>query len=299
MAGHFYISTHDLYYSNREHVPIADIIESLQALDRIVKMSPRVLTGLTNVEIDRVEVYIEDLHSGSLTEKIAVKLFFKSEEDLDKFLEKIREQIGKPGMARNLLIGAVLTALVSYGAFLAASSQKSVGATTINANNNVIINIGAGEVDMTAEQFRAIVETAVTDKKALAKSSVSLLKPARADGAASIVLDGNKSLTFSPDVILATPKELDFEKQEEVKHYPDVDLQIRATNLDSYKKGWAAVLPGISNRRLRLELDPSIKPSQVAGKFEVRGDVSVIYKFDKSVNKLVPNYILLRSIIKS
>lgn len=297
MADFVFSSSHEIYYSNRELVPISDIVESLLALERIVKMCPRILEGATSVEIDHVEVYIDTLETGSLLEKFVVKLFFKSEEELDAFLDKIREKVSQPGMPRNVLIGAVLASLIGYGAFLAATSQKSAG-TTINANNNVIINLGAGQVDLTPEAFHAIVVAAVSDKKELATQSVKLFKPAKADLQASITLDGNDALSFPPAVIAETPTKVDFKKQEKVRDLPDVDLQIRATNLDSLKQGWAALIPGMIDKRIRLQLDPSVKPTDVAGHFQVRANVSVVYKMDNTGSNMVPDYILLREVIK-
>lgn len=298
MADFVFSSSHEVYYSNRELVPIADIIESLQALERIVKMCPGVLEGVTSVPIKRIEVYVEELQSGSLLEKVVVRLFFRSEEELDAFIDKTRDKILQPGMPRNVLIGAVLASLIGYGAVLVANSQKAAGSTTITANNNVIINLGAGQVDLTPEVFRAIVESSVTDKKDLAAQSVKFFKPARADSQAAITLDKNDALAFSPAVISATPNKAEFEKQSQVKDLRDVDLHIRATNLDSLKQGWAGLIPGLIDRRVRLQLDPSVNPTDVAGRFQVRADVSIVYKMDKSGKKMEPDYILLREVIK-
>lgn len=297
MAEFVLASTHEVYYSNRELVPIADIVESLQALERIIKLCPRALEGATNVQIKRVEVFVDSLQSGSLLEKVVVKLVFGSEEALDAFLDKTREKVRQPGMPRNVLIGAVVASVIGYGAWLAATSQRSGGAT-ITANNNVIVNIGAGQSGMSPDDFRAIIEAAIPDKKELATQAVRFFKPARADLKASVTLDKDDALSFPPAVIAETPIKVDFDKQADVKHLRDVDLQIRATNLDSLKQGWAGLIPGLIDRRVRLQLDPNVKPTDVAGRFQVRADVSVIYKLDRSGNQMIPDYILLREVIK-
>ncbi|MBA3997036.1 MAG: hypothetical protein C0466_07685 [Candidatus Accumulibacter sp.] len=298
MTDFTFSSTHEFYFSTREPVPIAQVAESLLALERVVKFAPKVLEGLTQVEILGVDVYVDAIESGSLLEKVVIRLLFKNEETLDAFLDRIGEHIRKPGMPRSVLIGTILAALVGYGAWLAAKVGNPAGQTTITANNNTIINLGAGQVDLTPEAFRAIVAAAVTDKKDLAQNAVKIFHAARDDSQASIVIDGNQSTSFSPDVISATPKKVEIEKQEKVEHLRDVDLQIRATDLDSLSRGWAAVIPGKIDRRVRLKLDPGIKPSEVADKFSVRADVSIHYQLDRAGKKLVPNYILLREVIK-
>jgi len=291
-------SAHEIRWSTREPVPIGEIAETLLALERIVRMCPKALEGLTNVDIRDIQIYVESIESGSLLDKIIIKLIFKDEKTLDEFLDKIGEKIRQPGMTRAILIGAVLAAIVGYGAWLAAKVSDPRGATTISGNNTTIINLGAGMVDMTPDAFKAIVETAITDQKSLAKETVKLFKPARADGQASIVIDGNAATSFSPAVIAATPRIVDVGKQEKVEHLRDVDLEIRAMDLDSNNRGWAAIIPGRVDRRVRLKLDPGVKPTDVADKFSVRADVSVYYKLDKSGRKMIPDYILLREVIK-
>lgn len=290
-------STHEFYFSTHEPVPIAEVAESLLALERIVRFVPRALGDLTRVDIEDVGIFVDSIESGSLWQKIIIKIGFGSEEALDAFLDRIGEKVRKPGMPRNVLIGAVIATLVGYGAWLAAKVGNPAGQTTITANNNTIINLGAGQVDVTPEAFRAIVEAAVTDKKELAQSTVRMFQAARSDREASIVIDGNNEMTFSPDVIAATPKKVSIDKQEKIEDLRDVDLQIRATDLDSITRGWAAVIPGKIDRRVRLKLDPGIRPSTIADKFSVRADVSVFYRIDKEGKKFIPEYILLREVI--
>lgn len=298
MSSFIFSSAHEIYFSTRNPVPIAQIAESLLALERIVKIAPKVLEGLTQIDIRDVEVYVDTIESGSLLEKVIIKLIFKTEEALDAFLDRTGENIRKPGMPRNILIGTVLAALIGYGAWLAAKVGNPAGQTTITANNNTIINLGAGQVDLTPEAFRAIVAAAVADKKDLAQNAVKIFHAARSDSQGSIVIDGNAATSFPHEVIVATPQKVEVEKQEKVEHLRDVDLQIRATDLDSINRGWAAVLPGKIDRRVRLKLDPGIRPSEIADKFSVRADVSIYYRLDNASKKFIPDYILLREVIK-
>lgn len=297
MSAFVFKTSHEIYFSNHEPVPVGEIATTLLALEGIIKRLPKVLEGLTQIEINGVEVFVETIESGSLTEKIFIKLFFKDEDELDAFLDKIGEKLRKPGMPRNLLITAVIASLVGYGAWLAAKVGNPTGTTTITANNNTIINLGAGQVDLTPEAFRAIVASAVQDKKELANNTVKFFKPARADEQASVTIDGNSDTSFSPAVISAVPRAVKFDTQAKSEDLLDVDLEIRATDLDSTKTGWAALIPGKVDRRVKLKLDPRVKPSDV-NRFKLRADVSIFYRLDKTQNQLVPDYILLRQVIK-
>lgn len=66
-ASEFTFTTrHQVYYSTREAVPVADIVDALLGLDRLVKMTPKALSALTGVEILKAEVFVEEIESGSL-----------------------------------------------------------------------------------------------------------------------------------------------------------------------------------------------------------------------------------------
>lgn len=299
MQQFIFETKHEFYYSNKGTIPISDVIDSLVGLEKLVHLSPGVLSALTGIEIDGAEVYIDTIESGSLVEDVIIKLLFKDEAGLHAFLEKAHVKIGD-GVTRNVLVGSVLAVLVGYGALLAANAMKSNSTTTITANNNVIINVGAGEVDMTPEAFKAVVEAAVKDKKGLANSAVKIMKPARSDKDARLVLDDSDTLNFSSQVIAATPPAVEINRQEKVEHLSDVDLQIRATNLDSKKQGWAGLIPNKVDRRLKLILDANVMPAQLAGKFKVRADVSIYYRLVKSgsASRMIPDHILVREIIE-
>lgn len=293
-------TTHRIFYSTKQAVPVGDIAKALVALEKIILSSEQAFEGITSIDIDKIEVLISKLESGSLIEDIVIKFFFKDQAGLDAFIAKVRSKTLENGMVgKSLVVGAVLATAVGTGAYYAASQSNGGGQTTITANNNVIINIGAGEVGMTPEAFKAVVETAIKDKKVLAENTVQFFKPARADRNASITFDDNDAVRFSPDVIAATPTAVKLDKPEHTKDYSDVDLQIRATDLDSLKRGWAGVIPDLLDRRVPLKLAENVNPNDL-NHFQVRADVTVFYKRQRrgSGSELIPDYVLVRNVIQ-
>lgn len=270
---------HRVYYSNSEPVPVADIAASLLALERIIKRTPRILMSITQVEIADMDVFVSNVASGSLIENVIVRLFFGSQEKMDQFLEKIHTKLmpeGENGVMPNRLFGAVVVLVVGYGIY---SAAKAVGATeaakAVNVNNNTIINIVVEESGVEATQLEGIVRAAVSDKKLNAKDAVDFIKPAKRDPKASITFDGSNELLIPNEVVTKAPSRLEIESDPSEKFYKDVDLHIRATNLDSSRSGWAALVPSIMGRRVKMELAEGIDLRQVAGRFSVRADVIV------------------------
>ncbi|WP_024302216.1 hypothetical protein [Pseudogulbenkiania sp. MAI-1] len=290
--------SHRIYYSNEEPIPIAEIASSLLALERTLQRLPRVLTQVTSVPIQGLEIYVQEIQSGSLLEDIVLKIFFKDQAELDAFLGKIREKLGEHKVARNVLIGALILSIIGYGLYLAANTAGSKqAANTINVNNNVIINIGAEQAQMEPEQLAKIIESAISDKKANAKDAIEIVKPAKRDPTASITLEDQTVLALPKEVIQTAPSSLEIDDTPTEREYKDVDLSIRATNLDSNHQGWAALIPRLNDRRVKLVLADGVDPKKVAGKFTVRADVIVHSKPQGKKKEILPYQITLLRLV--
>jgi hypothetical protein len=141
-----------------------------------------------------------------------------------------------------------------------------------------VIAIGAEAYKVDPQVFVAVIEAAVGgDKKKLAQSAARVMAPAKNDPQASVKIDDQEGLVFTPETVSATPRSPDFGKTDFEQHYPDVDLQIRATDRDSHKRGWAGVIPGLVDHRVRLILADGIPADSLADKFSVRANVTVQY----------------------
>lgn len=290
-------STHRVYYNTKNPVPIKDVIIALQGLEGVLKSLPKVMTGLTGVEIDGVEFLVQSIESGSLIEDIAIKFFFKDRAGLDAFVEKM----GANKMVKGGVIAAALAGLVGYGLHAAMSGKPS---PNITANNNVIINIGAGEVNMTPEQFTAVVKAAVGDKKGVAESALKFINPARKDPGSTVVFDepGSEDKTaqkieFSASAISEAPARIELDANERLEEYKGATLTIRATNLDSKKTGWAGKL-GHREERLPIELDPSVSESEIFGRATVIVDAALVFKEKGRSRELKPARIYIRKVHK-
>lgn len=287
----------NFYYSTEKPVSIKDIIKSLQGWETVIKQSREVLAKLTDCDIDDVELEVELLRTGSLYEDIVIKLLFGSQEKMDEFVAKCHAKLGD-GVVRNALIFAVIASLLSYGLLLASKAMNPDTTPHFEANNNVIINIGAGEANLTPEGLRSVIETAVKNKKALAEGAIKTLAPARDDENAELQIGNGQQVVVIPqETIKQAPSSVIMDPLTKAVDYPDTDIQIRALDLDNPTKGWAAVVPGIIDRRVKLILDPSLNPGALAGKMILRGDITVTLKLDNRDNEYKPVEIMLRTII--
>lgn len=292
-----------LYYSNKDLVPIKDVAESLLALESIIRQSPDVLEALfPGTKVSSVQVYINELKSDSIWEDVVIKFIFGNQEKFDELISGLREKVGMDNIMNNpQLLSSILLVMVLTGGAYYLGKDKSAPPeqkATIEANNNVIINIGAGMLKIEAEEFKAIIEGALKDKDKLAKDAAKLISPAKRDSEASITFNGNKELRIEPETVKAMPSHIkEPEEEESIKDYDALEIEVRATDLDSTKRGWAVVAPELSKKRVKLQLDPTVNPELLAEERNIVGKATVIFGHDKEYNK-IPKLIFLREIVE-
>jgi hypothetical protein len=295
-----------IYYSNEEYVPIGEIAHSLIALEALIKQAPDVLEALfPDSSIIIVDVFINELKSDSIWEDLVVKFIFGSQQRFDECIENTRQRIGMEEIMSNpkFLSAIIIAMILGGGAYYLGKSNSPAdkkAKATIEANNNTIIQIGSGMVDMSAEEFTKLVITAIKNKDKLAKNAANIIKPAKRDNNASITFNEDPTLKITNDSVKAMPeyKSITEEPEETIEDFPNITLEIRAIDLDSSKRGWAVVAPLLHKRRVKLQLDPSVKPSDLQNKASVNANVTVIWGVDTE-NKKIPKLIFLREIINS
>lgn len=292
-----------IYYSNKRLVPIRNVAESLLALEAIIRQSPDILEAMfpdTEISID--EIYINELKSDSLWEDVVVKFIFKDQKNFDTFIANIRERVDMDNLMNNqqLLSVIIISLILIGGAYYLERDRSSTPEqkTTIEVSNNKIIQIGAGMVDLSAQDFKAIIDSAIKDKDSLAKNAAKVVAPAKLDPNASITFNDNDELRISNDVVRAMPRFVQEPIEEEyVEDFKNIELEIRATDLDSNKRGWAVVISELHKKRVRLQLDPGLDPEILLGKRKITADVTVIFGYDNERNR-IPKLVFLRGINK-
>ena len=292
-----------IYFSNKNHVSIEDVANSLLAFKSLLEVTPDVLEKLIpGLHIKSITVDLNEIKAGSLWEDVVVKLVWGSQEKLTEDVEKLRTHLQMEELMENKkLLGAIVLCLILGGGWylLTKSNASPEQKISIEANQNVIINIGAEITGLTSDQFKAIIDSAIARNDQVKKDAVKIVRPAKREHDASIMMNKEESTSINSSAIRAMPSMTpDIDQPETIDDFKNVEIQIRATDLDSTKKGWAAVVPSVSDGRTRMHLDPHIKVEDLIGKKVVTGDITVVFKQDSSGNKF-PALIFLRSLSKT
>lgn len=272
-----------IYYRTETPVSIRDLVDSLLSAEKITTRLPKLLIGLTGVEILRTELLVNEIQSGSIWEDFAIRTVFGSEEQMLLFADKIHEWAGDDPMSAGLAVvgSLILGGLVVYGAYKAKafiSGDSSKAANNVEIKNNTIISIGAEKFDMSPDDLVNLIQSSVGSSKAMAKEAVGVIKPAKLDPGASISF-GGKGLdmpTLDHETIKKIPSDINIDPPKTSKEYFDVDLDVRGINRDG-DNGWEALMPPIITRRVKLSFADGISHEDIDGKFEFRADVIVHY----------------------
>lgn len=274
-----------IHYTNRDPIPIPEIIESLRSLEKIITRTPSFLEkAYLGVEISSVEVYVNQIESGSLIEKLTIKYIFKDEAAYNHAKKKFDEAIaatlqGANVNALTLIVAVVVGGLIVEGVHLATGGTAPTN--HIDAKHSTIIQAG-GDVNIDSKTFEKLLNEQV-DKKELAKSAINIVKPAKLDSEAKINIDGYEALSLDRDFINQAPEEY-IPPTPDTKHeeYTNALVVIYASDRDKSTSVWAGIVPEIISKRVKFILAESVDPTNLHGRTKVKANITVVSKFHKA-----------------
>lgn len=284
-------TTYGIAYRTEKPVPIPEIVDSLKGLERIIKRTaPFMEAAYPGLKIYDVQVYIDELYSGSLVKNFVVRYLCGGEQNA-KEIQELFDKLSKESPMVKQVVAVGVGALIMYGAMNATGCAPSA---KIEAHHSVIIEAG-GDVNIGADTIREILD-GVSDRKRLARDAVDVVHPAKNENAL-IEFSGFEALNISGDVVQEVPNEYEPPIPEErSQRYRDVKILISASDRDNTEKGWAGVVPQVVDKRVKFSLDITVDPSNLHGKTQVKADVTVHEKFINSKRKYEPYLVEVNAI---
>jgi hypothetical protein len=136
----------------------------------------------------------------------------------------------------------------------------------------------SAECGLSEERINKILEKRYGKSRLriLIQSSLSFLTPSKHQNNSPILI-GERII--DSELISEVPTEAEIEGAdvpEIARQFRDVLVELHAQDVDRSKQGWAAVIPEISPKRLRMEINPPIKPEQIYTKQKIRADVMLV-----------------------
>jgi len=281
----------EIYYSNKQHLPLGEVAKSLLALEKATAIAPRAIELLyKDVIAHDFEIIIDELHSGSLTEKLKYYLkpvFQKQLEDATWI--DIETLEGKTPEVKEKIVALIFIAVVLFALYEAKQRFFPNSPTNhIEQQINVTLQAGRDISGIDEETLRKALTQAVQEDQDAIKGAVGFVKPAKRDPDASIQIDGKPYL--SSQAIAEIPSTLpDEDLRERAIDLANTTISIRATDKDSGKKGWAATIPEFMDRRIRIHISPDIDLNYLAHHDVVVGNVTVFYSTDDAGRIMKPH----------
>lgn len=266
--------------------PLADVIASLRALESLSEDAISLLPSLVKgVKIEDSSVSVAEISQQSpLKELFFVSLVLVFQEDLEAEVPTLLEDLFKINIPSEYDTLAMLAFVVVVFYGIETAKSLAVAVATNTKTKMLFEKLLAELAESTGkppEEIRNMLHSHF-DKpsaaKRLARNAVDFFRPSQADRNAPVVFDRkrvDRECIREVPIAEAIDDDRDFEKYET---HSNVTLRIHAQDRDKQATGWAAVLPEVSEKRLRMKVMAPVEPSQVWGKDSVQGDVVVISK---------------------
>lgn len=275
-------------YNIQRSVRISDVIDSLNGFSQLLPATLPILRGYDKCHAPTgVDCRVKSIEEGSLRDTLSTVFFFDSEENARQWAKAIKQKTGIDVMDKKLpILSPIIKGVVIFsGAWLIGhymSSGETIEADnsnliTLQENATAIIQTGSGVLNISEEQFRKQIEKAAS-KVSIAKAACTFVKPARDNsGAVDISFDDESGDTITTnklntDVISAMPEIRQIGASEVMTQtFERTELCIRACDIDYADKGWFALVPAVSDKRLKLIMGEGIDRSRLAlGVYQAR-----------------------------
>ncbi|WP_134676998.1 hypothetical protein [Ectopseudomonas khazarica] len=294
----------NFFFEAEEPVPIDEIVSSLLGLQKLASKVPALIGTLCEAdgEVDWEGLKVSKIQSGSLLEVLVLTLLFSSVADKEKCIKWLNEttmgKYAKFGLGGLLVLLLASEAVTMYDTF-ASKVGNQTETPSIQANHNVIINIGSDATGVAPDELKAAVDAALTgDRKKVVRAALDFIRPASGEGRGGLhVGDHASGVQFSHEAATEAPPTPDFRARDTEVAYTDTQLDIRALDRDSADRGWKGTLPrATGEKRLPIEFAEGVDISKAVSEESVRADVIVVMATDFNRGILIPKKITVTKI---
>ncbi len=273
---------HQFIYETESPVPVSDVIASLIGAEQLLRELTPLLEGLIpGLSVEKIEVSVQEINQGSLKEILTIALFVAYQNDLEKDVTALLSKLtGTPiDQHYNTLITVMFMLMAFYGLyFLYAQVNKAAFGKLIRAQLDDLVADLSAELSVPENKIRKLLETkyAKSRLRMVAHSALHFFAPSKHQQNVPVLIGDRR---VDSDTVAEIPSDAQIESSEVPEIYRPMDnvqIELHAQDMDRTKQGWAAVVPEIGKKRLRMEIYPPIKPEDIYTKTSIRGDIMLV-----------------------
>lgn len=279
--------THQVRYLNEHEAALRAIAQSLVANEDVLRRIPKVLNCLyPGLNVDGIELVLyKILQMSPLREEFRGSFYAQFQSSIEDVIAATGRISGIDALEKNnRALSSLIMLLIIFGAaYYWSRDSGQEPPLVINGNFNTILAVASDNLGRDPEEIQRALERALSDRdrRALLRDAADFAAPARGGGDVSV--DGVG--TLSSETILAIPdhEQIDILEDEEFSEtIENVEIHIRATDLDQARRGWAALINlGNEQKRVRMVIVPGIDLHALTTKAHsgpVKADVELFHR---------------------
>jgi hypothetical protein len=193
-----------------------------------------------------------------------------------------------------ILLPTLVASLVALGGLHYCSSitDQPERVPAIENSFNSIINIGATAAQLDPTLVEAVVQEAAGRRDVLAREAIEFVRPAKRGGGGDVSF--GESVRLDRAAVEAFPEEYQPPKREEAEPLGRVQVELRAIDLDSGRRGWAGVIPTISEERKKIIMLAEADPTELLRRRRFEARAEAIYEVMPSGERKLRRYQILQ-----
>jgi len=291
-------------YITEKPVPVRDIIESLRGVETVLnetgKLLPKFVDGLA---VEGLEIKVKEIAQESpLRELFLLTLIIAFQDDLeDGVTDAIEAATGYTVPANFEALVTVVALIVLFYGVGAVRDLVMGPATDGPARRKLkgLIQELADNTGKTPEQIEQVLDERYGETpmvKRVANAASRFFTPSKRLDSAPVEVNDRE---IDHETVEDIPAPYLIEHEQDIKstrNFYDVGLELHAQDKDHAGRGWAAIVEGVTDKRVRLKLMEDVDPSDLWNKNRVNGDITI--KYERVGDQLNPVEVQLHEVVK-
>ncbi|EEX15581.1 conserved hypothetical protein [Citreicella sp. SE45] len=269
-----------------EHAPsVNEVIEALKAADAIASDAASLLPSLIDgLVVERSSLNVHSLTKGSLREALFLALLVTYQSELAEEVPPVLEELFSITVSDKYdTIATVLFLIVLvYGSSMAIDIAKKTFTDSIPRRKlEELIDLLALETGKTPDDIRSVVNARFqkpSAAKRVVREAVRFFRPCQNGNVAPVTFDRDE---ITSDAIRQIPYGKEVEKDHDFnryERYSGAHLELHAQDRDRTTTGWAAVVKGVYDKRLKVRVVDPVQTSELWGQDEIVADIMIVSK---------------------
>lgn len=287
---------HRIKYTAK-NVTLDDLLDSLAAQKALVSAALEILEQLDpNFITDEAVIRVQSIQASSLLFDLLVEIYAQYQDNIEQRVVGAIESlfgVDVPEQLEPLITLLTIAAVYWVARFIYDTVRKKdleppKVESHITGEHNAIVNIIADRLELTPEVIERALEKALPEKKVrrLFGPVQKFFRPAKNNPGSEIEYPAlADEFKTSDESVEEFPSDAQIASIVDVSMKPleNVQLEIRATDMDRKETGWAAKIVGNPKYKKRLPMDlyPTINSADLANERRVRADVIVEVKLSE------------------